>query len=363
MGSEHLIHMKTLIHYGWSSFQAEQYDPNSKKDLLPGRVITIKGFKYLLITEKGELETELSGKLLYATAPEDLPKVGDWVLYLHYDTTGYIIEVLPRINALIRKDPATQTGKQVLACNVDGALIVQGLDREFNLMRLDRYIVQITACGITPVVILSKADLVGNPEDFVSRVVGLKRDCPIHLCSSQTGSGVAEIKSHVLEKNKTFILVGSSGVGKSSLLNNLLNEVVQRTEQVSDFNKKGKHTTSSRELFRLDNGSLIIDSPGMREFGLTSSEPDNSAELFPPIATFSEHCRFTDCNHLNTAGCAVIDAVSRGALDQTIYDSYVKLMKERRHFDMSTAEKNRLGKQMGKMIRGVKDYKKRFKGG
>lgn len=230
-------------------------------------------------------------------------------------------------------------------------------------MRLERYLVQITTCGIKPVVILNKSDLVDNPENFVKEVLTLKRDCPVYLCSTYTGSGIEELKSLVLEKNKTYILVGSSGVGKSSLLNALMNQQVQRTGGISDFNQKGKHTTASRDLFRLANGSLIIDTPGMREFGLTSMEGNTSTDLFPAIGKFSARCRFKDCKHINETGCAVIAAVNSGDLDETIYGSYVKLMKEQRRFEIKAADKKRLGKQIGKMVREAKDYRNKYKGG
>lgn len=354
--------MSTLIQYGWTRVQQEQLRHFSK-DLSPGRVIAIAGFKYSLITEKGEFDGELSGKLLYGSAAADLPKVGDWVLYIDYDTIGYITEVMPRVNALTRKEPGTKSDQQVLACNIDYALIVQGLDRDFNLMRLDRYIVQIIACGITPVVLLNKCDLVENPMEFVNHVRSLKRACDVFQCSASTGHGIQEIRQTVLVNGKTCILIGSSGVGKSSLLNVLMDAQVQSTGQVSDFNQKGRHTTSTRDLFRLGNGCLIIDTPGMREFGLTSAEGHHSEELFPAISEFATSCRFHDCKHVSEAGCAVREAVKTGALDETIYASYIKLSKEQKRFELTASDKKRIGKQTGKMVREAKAFRKRFKGG
>lgn len=355
--------MTTLIQYGWNEFRAEQYNHHPKDRLSPGRVISVKGFKYFLMTGKGELEAEVSGKLLYGNAPEDIPKVGDWVLFADFDSIGYITDVLPRTNALSRREAGTESTVQVLACNIDAALIVQGLDRDFNLMRLERYVVQIIACGIRPVIILNKADLVDNADDYVKQVVALQRGYPIHLCSTLTGVGIGEIRSTVLEKYKTYVFLGSSGAGKSSIVNTLMSDAIQRTGAVSDFNRKGKHTTSTRDLFRLDNGSLIIDTPGMREFGITSAAGDNHADLFPGISEFSSRCRFNDCTHMGEVGCAVVAAVNSGELGEMIYQSYVKLVKEQKRFAMSASDKKRAGKQMGRMVREVKDFKKRFKGG
>lgn len=325
-------------------------------------MISIQGFKYILITENGEREATLAGKLLFGAMDEDLPTVGDWILFLDYDPSGYIVEMLPRVNALIRKEPGTKAGTQVLAANIDNALIVTGLDRDFNVRRIERYIVQVTACGINPVVILSKSDLVQNPQGCVDEVKMLKRECPVYACSTRTRAGIEEIRSLFLTQSKTSILLGSSGAGKSSLLNMLIDADIQRTGSVSDVHGKGKHTTSTRELFMLGNGSLVIDSPGMREFGLTSAEAHSSAELFPAIAALAPACRYSDCTHLSETSCAVLEALQRGELLEDIYVSYVKLMKEQKHFQLTASDKKRIGKQTGKMIREVKDFKKRYKG-
>jgi ribosome biogenesis GTPase len=250
-----------------------------------------------------------------------------------------------------------------MASNIDGAIVVQGLDRDFNVMRLDRYLVQIAVCSIPAVVVLNKSDLVDDPESFLNQVRGLGRNCPVYLCSTYTGAGIAEIKSQVLRKGETNIMLGSSGVGKSSLLNALIQGEVQRTAEISDFNNKGRHTTVTRDLFLLDNGSLIIDSPGMREFGLTGVENGGSEDLFPAIARFSPECRFRDCSHINEAGCAVVAALDGGNLDKSIYASYLKLVREQKRFQLSASDKKRLGKQVGKMVREAKAFRDRFKKG
>jgi ribosome biogenesis GTPase len=350
----------TLLHqYGWTPIQQQQY-LSLNTDLFPGRVISVNGFKYMLATSNGELETELSGRLMFDNDVEALPKVGDWVLFMDYQTMGYIIEVLPRFNALARKNPGGGTRKQILATNVDYAIIVQSLDRDFNLMRLDRYIVQIAACGITPVVLLNKADLVEDHQYFTSQVERLGRACSIFLCSTATNFGIDVILRDVLVAGKTFILIGSSGVGKSSLLNAFLQDNLQKTGSISEVNAKGKHTTTTRGLFILRNGAIVIDTPGMREFGVTFEEGGNG-DTFPVVEALAQGCRFSDCKHLEEKGCAVLAALETGDLDPLIYESYIKLVKEQRRFQITAEEKKRAGKQSGKMVREAKNHRRKYK--
>jgi ribosome biogenesis GTPase len=351
--------MNLLDAFGWSEMGIASIPTNT--DLKAGRVISIKGFKYALMTERGELETELSGKLLYGAAPEELPKVGDWVYYMDYDTMGYVVECLPRKNELTRKTPGNKTAIQVLGTNIDYALIVQGLDRDFNIMRLERYLVQLAACRVKPIVILNKSDLVTDREFYTSEVQKLQRDCPVHFCSTYTGDGLDDLKNKILQPQKTYILIGSSGVGKSSLLNAFIDLEVQKTATTSDANLKGRHTTTTRDLFQLSNGSLMIDTPGMREFGVTTDEGQSDGDLFPAIKAHSVNCRYNDCQHLNEVGCAVLAALETGELAQEVYDSYLKLVKEQRRFDVRIEDKKRLGKQWGKMSREANDFRKKYK--
>jgi len=352
--------MTRLENYGWNSFHQQSYIVNKKPGHTIGRVISIKGFKYFLITDNGELETELSGKLLFGSDSENLPKVGDWVSYLDYGEIGYIVDVLPRTNFLSRRNPGNKTERQILGTNIDFALIVQGLDRDFNLMRLERYLTQVTSCGIVPIVILNKADLVTDLAKYQQEVLKLKRDCKLFSCSTLTGFGIQEFKN-AFEKGMTYILIGSSGVGKSSLLNLFMNDDFQKTQAVSTFNSKGTHTTTSRDLFQLNNGSLLIDTPGMREFGITNEDAENSDPLFPVIEEFAQNCRYSDCKHLHEEGCAVLSALQSGMLDRMIYESYVKLMKEQKRFEINIEDKKRLNKQFGKLTKEAKNYRKKYK--
>ena len=353
--------MKTLEQYGWNDFFSQFDIQNRNNDFVTGRVISVKGFKYQLMLESGEIEAELSGKLLFGTDNEFLPKVGDWVFCLKYDTMGYITEVYPRINSLARKNPGKTSEKQVLAANIDYALIVQGLDRDFNLMRLDRYLVQILANEISPIIVLNKADLVSDREIYRNEVLRLGKDCPIYFCSTYDSSGLDELLNLALLPAKTYIMVGSSGVGKSSLLNSFRKSAERIIGPLSASTNKGMHVTTSRDMFRLPGGSLIIDTPGMREFGIALDEGLQTDGLFPAIDEFSLRCRYDDCSHTNEEGCAVIEAFENGLLDPAVYNSYIKLMKEQKRFEIRAGDRKRMGKQFGKMIREAKDFRNRYK--
>lgn len=352
--------MISLENYGWNNFHQQNFNSIQNKEIPAARVVSIKGFKYQVIAEKGVLEAELSGKLLFGSESEDLPKVGDWVCMLDYGQTGYIIDVMPRTNALSRKNPGSKVEKQILAANVDYALIVQGMDRDFNINRLERYLAQVVACGITPIVVLNKADLVPNVDQYRAEVLTLKRDCKIYCCSTYTRFGIDELISG-FEKFKTYVLVGSSGVGKSSLLNILMDEEVQKTGSTSIANAKGKHTTSTRDLFKLPNESLLIDTPGMREFGLTMEEGQDSSNLFPLIHELSGACRYSDCTHIDEADCAITAALQNGTLDLVLYESYVKLIKEQKRYQINVEDKKRLNKQAGKISREAQRNRKKYK--
>lgn len=352
--------MTSLKDFGWNEFHQHNYALSHNHGERVGRVVSVQGFKHHLATEKGELEAELAGRLLYGTEAEDLPKVGDWVCYLDYGQSGYIIERLPRQNMLSRKTPGKKMERQVLGTNIDCACIVQALDRDFNIMRLDRYITQIIACGIKPVVILNKSDLVPDAGSYVKLVLELKRDVSIHCCSTVSGAGIEDVRS-IFEKSKTYMMVGSSGVGKSTLLNVLMNAETQLTSEISEFNGRGRHTTTARELFMLPNGSLLMDTPGMREFGVTSEDGADEGSMFPAIEEFASLCRYGDCTHLMEEGCAVLDAVDSGELDVSIYESFVKLVKEQRRFGVKAEDKKRMSKQFGKIAREAKEHRKRNK--
>jgi ribosome biogenesis GTPase len=353
--------MNFLEEFGWNPSLQKYSDNNPNQSSVTGRVISIQGFKYHLITANGELEAELSGKMLYASDAEDLPKVGDWVFCIAYDSLGYIIEIFPRLNEVYRKVAGKRNDRQVLAANVDSALIVQGLDLDFNIMRLDRYLVQMINCGVEPVVILNKADLVTDLESYRSAIQKLGRNCVVYFCSTYTGYGMDVLAREIFVKAKTYMMIGSSGVGKSSILKWLKPDLTRETKDVSTSTGKGVHTTTTRDLYQLLNGSLLIDTPGMREFGLAIDSDQNASSLFPVIDDYAVECRFSDCKHLNEEGCGVVKALEDGKLSSEAYESYLKLIKEQRRFELKAGDQKRLGKQFGKMSREAQDFRKKYK--
>lgn len=353
--------MSLLHQYGWNLYFEQFYTANQEQGLEAGRVTAIHGHQYVLMSQKGALEAELSGSLLNGKDAWELPKVGDWVVFTAYDKLGYIIEVLPRHNELARKQPGRSMEKQVLAANVDFAFILQGVDRDFNLMRLQRYLHQVNKSKIKPIIILNKKDLVEQPEFFVNQVNTLGFDCPVVLTSALSHQSLEELKTKFLQAGKTYILLGSSGVGKSTLMNALLGFEMHTTDSVSKANHKGKHTTTSRHLVMLSNGSLIIDSPGMREFGLTTEDDEAITSHHPQIEELSAYCRFYDCTHQHEPGCAVRAATERGLLPVVVYQSYLKLFKEQYRYGRSVAEKRRAERHFGKIAREAKDFRKKSK--
>jgi ribosome biogenesis GTPase / thiamine phosphate phosphatase len=351
--------MSLLKIFGFDSHLNNLFIPYKEKGLEAGRVVSVKGFKYLVVSKNGELDCELSGSLLNCKEQWDLPKVGDWIVFAPVEESGYIIEVLSRYNELSRKLPGKSNNKQVLVANVDFALIVQGLDHDFNLMRLQRYLQQVFENNISPIVVLNKSDLVPDPAIFIEKVKDLGFNVPVYLTSAISGTGLYNLENNIMKAGKTYVLVGSSGVGKSSILNMLLKTEMHLTNSISVANKKGKHTTTFRHLTRLSNGSLLIDTPGMREFGLISDDIGDSF-VHPKIEELSRNCKFPDCTHEKEPGCAVVEAVNAGILPEIAYKSFIKLRKEQVRVSIPAWDKKKKEKQAGKISREAQMRKKRW---
>jgi ribosome biogenesis GTPase / thiamine phosphate phosphatase len=328
-----------------------------------GRVISEHRERYIVITEKGETEAEITGNLRFsAKNREDFPAVGDWVALINYDAEFSIIhKILPRFS-MISRQAVGQFGEiQIIATNIDYALLVQAVDRDFNINRLERYLAICYSSNVNPLILLTKTDLI--TEQKKSEIIGnIKlriKDIPVFAISNETQNGYEALKM-MIEKGKTYCLLGSSGVGKSTLLNNLTGSTIMKTDAVSQSTNKGRHVTSHREMVLLENGGILVDNPGMREVGIADSA--NGLETaFDSILSFSENCRFKDCTHTSEAGCAVLEAVEKGEIDKSSYENYLKMEKEKIHFETSVAEKRKREKIFGKIIKDY--YKKDLKPG
>jgi ribosome biogenesis GTPase len=317
---------------GWSPTWENAFESANEVGGIPARVIREHKELYELATEMGEAHAEVSGRFLHHThARDDFPAVGDWVVAERTDASSRAIihAVLPRYSAFIRKVAGGRSEKQVVAANVDTVFLVSGLDNDFNLRRIERYLTLAYESGADPVIILNKADLHDNPEQTRLDVESVAYGVPIHIVSATTGYGLDELRS-ILPAGSTGALLGSSGVGKSSLVNALLGQAVLKTAEVREDDSKGRHTTTHRELIPLPGGAVLIDTPGMRELQLVGDD-SSLGRSFDEIADLAEDCRYADCTHTEEPGCVVRAAVDSGDLDIKRYESYLQQRKEMLH--------------------------------
>ena len=325
-----------------------------------GRVITEHKERYMVWTEKGELEAEITGNMRFtAKSREDFPAVGDWVSLIVYDADLAIIhQVLPRYSTITRQAIGQFGEVQIIATNIDFAFLVQAADRDFNINRLERYLTICNTSGVNPVIVLSKTDLIDEPalNAIIESIKARISHVPVMAISNETRDGYDAVNA-IIEKGKTYCMLGSSGVGKSSLVNNLSGKTLMRTDAISQSTHKGRHVTTNRELIVLENGGILIDNPGMREVGI--ADTGSGLEItFDLIFQLSRDCKFKDCAHTNEVGCAVLKAVENGEIDSASYENYRKMEREKAHFEASVAEKRKRDKEFGKIM---KNYKKDMK--
>ena len=311
-----------LTRLGWSPFFAEPFQQYESSGLVPGRVAVEERDAYLVLTEEGERWTEVTGRFRHeAPSPAHRPAVGDWVAL-----DERIHAVLPRRTKFSRKVPWLKTEEQVLAANVDVVFLVMALtERDFNLRRLERYLVTGWESGAEPVVVLSKADLCDDPAARVAEAEAVAYGVPVHRTSALKGEGLDDLRAHFAD-DRTAALLGSSGVGKSTLINAFLGHDALRTNEIRS-DGRGRHTTSHRELVLLPGGGLLLDTPGMRELQLWTAD-SGMGETFGDVAELAARCRFNDCSHDTEPGCAVRAALADGSLDPERYASYEKLQRE-----------------------------------
>jgi ribosome biogenesis GTPase len=318
--------MDLLAAYGWDSHFAQHLGEDSCG---PARVISEQRGRYWTVSALGELPVELSGRLRFEAAfPRELPAVGDWLaVRLSPDIRiGMAIRVLPRKGVIARGTAGGQTQEQILAANVDTAFVVTTVDRDFNPRRMERYLSMIWNGGAQPVILLNKVDLCPDYSGLMAQTGLMFPGVSIHALSALHDHGLGSLHTY-LKPARTSVLLGSSGVGKSTLLNRLVGRDLQRLGDVRAADQRGRHTTSSRQMFLLSSGGLLIDTPGLRELRLWDAAPGLS-RTFADIEALSARCRFRDCRHRDEPECAVLEALQDGLLDRSHYDNYIKLLKE-----------------------------------
>jgi ribosome biogenesis GTPase / thiamine phosphate phosphatase len=314
---------------GWSSFFAKSFESHYQQDYTVGRVALEHKNTYILYTEHGELSAEVTGKIRYrASGREDFPAVGDWVVISARDSENRatIHAVLPRKSKLSRKTVGSKTQEQIVATNIDTVFLVCGLDGDFNLRRIERYLVLVWESGANPVILLNKADLCDDVERCRDEVEEIALGVPIIVLSAAKNQGLDALTPY-LSKGQTVALLGSSGVGKSTLTNQLVGKAVQTVQEVRQRDDRGRHTTTHRELIILPSGGLLIDTPGMREIQIWAKD-ESLQETFTDIETLATQCRFQDCQHDSEPGCAVRKALEDGTLDYQRLLNHQKLQKE-----------------------------------
>ena len=352
----------SLDEMGWNSFFAENFKLLQVPGSIPARVISERRNSYQVYSQCGVLSAQISGRLRYqSTTGDQYPAIGDWVVVepQNDQSKSVIHAVLPRQSKFSRKEPWLKTREQVIAANVDTIFIVSGLDgsRSLNLRRMERYLTLTWNSGAVPVIVLNKVDLCPDIDRCVREIEPVATGVPIHPVSAKERIGLDALKAYIA-RGETVAFLGSSGVGKSALINALLGVEYQEVGGVRQSDGKGRHTTSQRDLILLPDGGAVIDTPGMREIQIWTDE-ENSQHAFKDIETLAQECRFKDCQHRTEPGCAVRAAIQKGDLDVKRFDNYLKMQKEMHHLisrqdNKIRIEEKRKWKNISKLVKDLK---------
>jgi ribosome biogenesis GTPase len=337
-----------LQELGWDESFADAFRPHTENGFAPARVAVEHRSEYVVYAETGELRAELAGRLRF---DGDHPGVGDWVAVAARDgeRRATIQAVLPRRTSFVRKTPWTETRAQTLAANVDVVFIVCGLELNYNVRRIERYLTLAWESGAQPVVLLTKADLCDDVEERTLEVESVAIGVPVHAVSAPTGEGLDDVRSY-LDTGRTAALLGSSGVGKSTLVNALAGVELLATREVRSADGHGRHTTTHRQLVLLPQGGLVLDTPGMRELQLWNADEGIGA-AFADVDELVAQCRFSDCAHEREPRCAVRAALYNGELDRERYESWRKLQRELEHLRI---------RQDGRLLSEARKERRRF---
>ena len=319
---------------GWSPSLHQQFEQLKSNGFVPARVAEEHRERYIVFGEFGERSAEITGKLRFSSNSRlDFPAVGDWVAVQTgaNDSLAVIHSVMPRTTTFLRKVAGETTEPQLLATNIDTVFLVTDLGLDFNVRRLERYLVLTYESGATPVIVLNKADLCPDTSEKLAEIETVAVSVPCHCVSAVTGNGIDALLQYATP-GKTVALLGSSGVGKSSIINCLIGEERLETKEIRESDGRGRHTTTARQMILLPSGGIVIDTPGMREIQLWGDE--TSLDLsFEDIQSVAQHCRFADCSHATEPGCAIKAALENGTISAERWESYLKLQRELRHLE------------------------------
>jgi len=348
-----------LIELGLDSWFKDRAGEQCDSEQQVARVVAVDRGRFILRNERGEFPAKVTGKIVYsADSTVDYPCVGDWVCLQYRESENFasIHSVLERKSLLRRKTPGKDIEYQMIAANIDAAFIVQACHFDFNVNRLERYLVMANESHIEPRLVLTKTDLIspGELEQLITKIRSAGIRIEIIAISNVTGAGIDKLRE-AMHPGETYCLLGSSGVGKTTLINQLLGHNALKTSAVSETGE-GRHTTVRRQLIVLEQGAMLIDTPGMRELGIM--EADEGVDLsFDDIQDLSMGCRFADCNHMTEPGCAVLKALEDGKLNEKHYRNYLKLKKESEFNESSYAEKRKKDKAFGRMVQSATRHK------
>lgn len=346
--------MNNLLLYGWNESLFQQKQSSIYKDFVHGRVSLTHKTCYEVISENGLYTCELTGNMLHGRDCSEYPCTGDWVIFQPIDTEkGIILDMLARQKTLYRLKSGAISEKQAIASYVDKAFIVQSLDDNFNVRRIERFMLQLAEENIQPVLVLTKTDLGFNRNEVENALRHISHKIPVFFTSIESPSSIDTLREYI-STGETVVFTGSSGVGKSTLINALCRQEILQTATISDSTGKGKHTSTRREMVLMEQSGILIDTPGVKVFGVTNDNTDTLSEVLD-ISSFEGECRFKDCQHINEKGCAVIKAVENGDIDKGVYENYLKLRKEAWHYTSSVHKKRKQVKSFSKMVKGVKN--------